>query len=161
MTTTERPPAEATTPRRRRTRWWMGVVSVVLVSWLGAQAIAGWKFANGTTYPVVGSAMFNGPPNGSGRDFLVPRVYAIDASGDRTEMDQHTFGIEPFEWRRWVKRHLEDADDAHATEFATQLVVVFVDERADAPPPTAIEVWRVPASDDGLDRARMVRRVTL
>ena len=30
--------------------------------WLGAQFVAGWKFANAQTYPIVGSAMFNGPP---------------------------------------------------------------------------------------------------
>jgi hypothetical protein len=161
MTTTERPHAEVSaTPRRRRPRWKYGV-SAVLVAWLGAQLIAGWKFANGTTYPVVGSAMFNGPPNGAGRDFLVPRVFAITASGARVEMDQHMFGLEPFEWRRWIKRHLEDADDAHAKQYADELAVVFADERPDAPAPVTIEVWRVPALDEHLDHGRMVRGVAL
>ena len=160
-TTTARPPGDANAGRRRRTRRWMYGVSAILLAWLGAQVVAGWKFANGTTYPVVGAAMFNGPPNGAGPDFMVPRVYAVTAQGERVEMDQHTFGIEPFEWRRWIKRHLEDADDAHATESAEQLAVVFLDARPDAPTPTSIELWRVPALDDGLDRARMIRTVAL
>lgn len=160
-TTTERERTDVTAPRRRRRRRWMLGVTAVLLGWLGAQAIAGWKFANNTTYPIVGSAMFSGPPNGAGRDFLVPRVYAVTASGARVEMDQHTFGLEPFEWRRWIKRHLEDADDAHAKQYADQLAVVFVGERPEAPAPVAIELWRVPALDEQLDHGRMVRAVTL
>ena len=57
----------------------MLVVSAVMVLWLGAQMIAGWKYANGRTYPVVGSAMFNGPPTGAGPDFMVQRVFAVTA----------------------------------------------------------------------------------
>ena len=160
-TTTERPPAEARAPRPGRTRRWIYVVSAILVAWLGAQLIAGWKFANGRTYPVVGSAMFNGPPNGSGHDFMVPRVFAVTIDGARIEMDQHTFGIEPFEWRRWVQRHLEFPDDQGATYAAEQLAGVFAEERPDAPAAVSIEVWRVPAPDATLDRGRMVRTVTL
>jgi hypothetical protein len=161
MTTTERPPTDVTATRRRRPRRWMYGISAVLLAWLGAQAIVGWKFANGTTYPVVGSAMFNGPPNGAGRDFMVPRVYAVTASGARIEMDQHTFGLEPFEWRRWIKRHLEDVDDAHAKHYAEQLAVVFAGERPDAPVAATIELWRVPALDERLDHGRMIRAVAL
>jgi hypothetical protein len=154
-------PTEVVARRPWRPRRWMFAVSALLVAWLGAQVIAGWKFANGTTYPVVGSAMFNGPPNGAGRDFMVPRVYVITASGQRIEMDQHTFGLEPFEWRRWVKRHLEDVDDAHAKRYAEQLAVVFSDARPDAASPVTIELWRVPAVDERLDHGRMIRTVTL
>jgi hypothetical protein len=160
-TTTERAPTEATTVRRRARRRWMYGISAVLLAWLGAQAIVGWKFANGTTYPVVGSAMFNGPPNGAGRDFMVPRVFAVTASGTRIEMDQHTFDLEPFEWRRWIKRHLEDVDGAHAKQYADQLAVVFADERPDAPAPVTIELWRVPALDEQLEHGRMIRAVAL
>ncbi len=144
-----------------RTARWMYAVSMFLVAWLGAQALAGWKFANGTTYPVVGSAMFNGPPSGAGRDFMVPRVFAVTATGERLEMDQHTFALEPFEWRRWVKRNLEDVDDAHAKRYADELAIVFHDARPDSPTPVSIELWRVPALDEHLDRGRMVRKVTL
>jgi hypothetical protein len=159
--TTDAPRTNAGPVTRRRSPRWMYLVSVVLVGWLGTQALAGWKFANGTTYPVVGAAMFNGPPNGSGQDFLVPRVYALDASGGRVEMDQRTFGIEPFEWRRWVKRHLEDAGDEHAAGFAGELAKLFASARPDAPTPTAIELWRVPATANGLDGGRLIRSVAL
>ncbi len=136
-------------------------MSAVLVCWLCLQGLAGWKFANGTTYPLVGSAMFNGPPSGTARDFMVPRVFAVTATGERVEMDQHTFGLEPFEWRRWVKRHLEDVDDAHAEQAADQLAAVFADAVPDAPATTSVELWRVPALDEHLDRGRLIRSVRL
>ena len=160
-TTTERPSTAVAATRRRRSRRWIYGVSAVLAAWIGAQAIVGWKFANGTTYPVVGSAMFNGPPNGAGRDFMVPRVFAVTATGARVEVDQHTFGLEPFEWRRWVKRHLEDVDDSHAQQSADQLAIVFADRRPDAPDVISIELWRVPAFDEHLDHGRMIRAVAL
>ena len=127
MSTTIDPAVDDSTraPSTRRSRRWRTAVSVVLVAWLGAQVVAGWKYANGRTYPIVGSAMFNGPPSGSGGDFMEPRVFAISASGQRTEMDQHTFDLEPFEWRRWIKRHLEDVGDAAADGSAAALAAEF------------------------------------
>jgi hypothetical protein len=136
-------------------------VSAVLVVWLGAQAVAGWKYANGQTYPVVGSAMFNGPPTGAGPDFMVPRVFAVTASGQRVEMDQHTFGLEPFEWRRWIKRHLEDVGDDEAHRSADALVDVFADREPSAPQAVTLELWRVPALDEHLANGRLIRTVTL
>ena len=64
---TERPPTEGSRRPRGPCRRVQLLVSGLLVLWLGAQVVVGWKFANGVTYPVVGSAMFNGPPNGAGR----------------------------------------------------------------------------------------------
>ncbi len=163
MTATAEPAVDVATAAThgRRSRRWRTVVSVVLVIWLGAQVVAGWKYANGRTYPIVGSAMFNGPPSGAGGDFMVPRVFAISASGQRTEMDQHTFDLEPFEWRRWIKRHLEDVGDAAANDAAAELAVEYVRQLPGEPAPAAIELWRVPALDERLDRGRMERRVSL
>jgi hypothetical protein len=158
--TTERNTGVSTTRRRRPARWQV-LVSAILVVWLGAQAVAGWKFANGTTYPVVGSAMFNGPPSGASEDFMVPRVFVITSGGERIEMDQHTFGLEPFEWRRWIKRHLEDVDDDHARGAAADLAGVFADLQPTAPRAVAIELWRVPALQEELDNGTLIRRVQL
>ncbi len=161
MTTTTDRPDQKTAPGRRRPPRWMLVVSALLVMWLGAQVVAGWKFANGRSYPVVGSAMFNGPPTGAGPDFMVPRVFAITASGERVEMDQHTFGLEPFEWRRWIKRNLEDVGDEQATRSADALEDVFAEQVPGSPPAVAIELWRVPALDEHLGNGRLIRTVPL
>jgi hypothetical protein len=131
----------------------------MLVLWLGAQFVAGWKFANGVTYPVVGSAMFNGPPAAGSDDFLVPRVFITTASGTRIELDQHDFHLEPFEWRRWIKRHLEDVNDAHAATFARQLADLVDLDGGDAV--ASIEVWRVPAFVDDPAGGTLIRRVVL
>lgn len=161
MTATAERPLGAARQRRRRPRRWQPVVSVVLVAWLGAQAVAGWKFANGRTYPVVGSAMFNGPPSGAGHDFMVPRVFVVTADGARLEIDQHTFGLEPFEWRRWIKRHLEEVGDDAARVAADELATVFAGAEPDAPEAMAIELWRVPALDEDLADGTKVRAVRL
>ena len=128
----------------------------LLVAWLGAQAVAGWKFANGTTYPVVGSAMFNGPPTGAGRDFMVPRVFAVTAIG-RTARDG------PAHVRAGAVR-VAAVDQApprgrrrrpRPAVRPTSSPIVFHRPRADsAPPVVAIELWRVPALDEHLDHGR-------
>ena len=107
----ERPDARE---RGRRPPTWQLLVSAALVVFLGAQFFAGWKFLNGQTYPIVGSAMFNGPPTPDSEDFLVPRVIGTTASGREVELDQHTFGLEPFEWRAWILDNLERVGQADA-----------------------------------------------
>ena len=131
----------------------------LLVVWLGAQAIAGWKFANGETYPVVGSAMFNSPPIPGSDDFLVPRVFGVTASGEHVEMDQHTFGLEPFEWRRWIKRNLEDVSARTPRQqrpISPRPMPATTDRQL-----TGLEVWRIPALSDDFDRGRLVRSIEL
>lgn len=155
MTDTNETPSAA----RRRVPRWQVVVTGLLVLWLGAQAIAGWKFANGETYPVVGSAMFNSPPIPGSEDFLVPRVFGVTASGEQFEMDQDTFGLEPFEWRRWIKRNLEDVSAVQAAAAAADLAEAY-DSQTDLQL-TGLEVWRIPALSDDFVRGRLVRSIEL
>ena len=145
--------------RLHRPPAWQIVVSLVLVTWLGAQFFAGWKFVNGETYPIVGSAMFNRPPIADSNDFLVPRVFASTTSGQRVEIDQDTFRLEPFEWRRWIKRNLEDVTQEQADEAAAELAAAYgarTDERL-----ASLEMWRIPALTDDFERGRFVRHVEL
>ena len=138
---------------------WQLVVSAVLVAWLGAQFFAGWKFLNGETYPIVGSAMFNRPPIPDSNDFLVPRVFGSTTSGQRVEIDHDTFRLEPFEWRRWLKRNLEDVTQDHADAAAAELAAAYgsqTDERL-----TSLQLWRIPALTDDFERGRFIRHVEL
>ena len=155
MTDTDESPSVA---RPRVPRWQVAVTSLLVV-WLGAQAIAGWRFANGETYPIVGSAMFNSPPIPGSDDFLVPRVFGVTASGQQIEMDQHTFGLEPFEWRRWIKRNLEDVSAEEAAAAAADLASAY-DSETDRQL-TSLEVWRIPALSDDFDEGRLVRSIEL
>ena len=155
MTRTDEAPSAA---RQRVPRWQVAVTSLLVV-WLGAQAIAGWKFANGETYPIVGSAMFNSPPIPGSDDFLVPRVFGVTTSGEQVEMDQHTFGLEPFEWRRWIKRNLEDVSAEDAAAAAADLASAY-DGETDRQL-TGLEVWRIPALSDDFERGRLVRSIEL
>ena len=155
MTETNETPVAA----RRRVPRWQSAVTGLLVFWLGAQAIAGWKFANGETYPIVGSAMFNSPPIPGSEDFLVPRVFGVTASGERLEMDPYTFGLEPFEWRRWIKRNLEDVSAEEAAAAAADLASAY-DSETDRQL-TGLEVWRIPALSDDFERGRLVRSIEL
>lgn len=143
-----------TTARTGRGRMWQTAVTALLLAWLVAQFAAGWKFANGTTYPIVGSAMFNGPPIPGSDEFLVPRVFGFSSGGERIEMDHNTFGLEPFEWRRWIKRNFEDAPSAHGLETAAELAAVYTDGNGIVL--TRLEVWRIPALTDDLDRGRLI-----
>jgi hypothetical protein len=155
VTDTDEPPSAA----RQRVPRWQVTVTGLLVIWLGAQAIAGWKFANGETYPVVGSAMFNSPPIPGSDDFLVPRVFGVTAFGQQLEMDQHTFGLEPFEWRRWIKRNLEDVSAEEAAAAAADLAAAYDGETGRQL--SGLEVWRIPALSDDFERGRLVRSIEL
>jgi hypothetical protein len=145
--------------RTRRIRLWQLAVTAVLMTWLFAQFVAGWKFANGTTYPIVGSAMFNGPPIPDSDVFLVPRVFGYTETGERVEMDHHTFSLEPFEWRRWIKRNLEDAPDRHARQTAVELAAVYTDRNGTTL--AQLELWRIPALTDDFDRGRLIETFSL
>jgi hypothetical protein len=142
----------------RRARWKL-IVSAVLMIWLGAQFVAGWKFANSQTYPIVGSAMFNGPPIPGSPDFLVPRVFGVTSSGSQIEIDQNTFGLEPFEWRRWIKRNLEDVSQQRAEEAGADLAAAYTARTGQEL--TRLELWRIPALTDDFERARFGRAVDL
>jgi len=151
-------PADRIPPTRQGTRWKL-IVSAVLVIWLGAQFVAGWKFANSQTYPIVGSAMFNGPPIPGSPDFLVPRVFGVTTSGSQIEIDQNTFGLEPFEWRRWIKRNLEDVSQQRAEEAGADLAAAYTARAGQQL--TRLELWRIPALTDDFERARFGRAVDL
>jgi hypothetical protein len=152
-------PSGAPSAARPHVPRWQLVVTCLLVLWLGAQAIAGWKFANGETYPIVGSAMFNSPPISGSEDFLVPRVFGVTESGEQLEMDQDTFGLEPFEWRRWIKRNLEDVSAAQAAAAAADLAAAYADQTNREL--TGLDVWRIPALSDDFERGRHVRSIEL
>lgn len=140
-------------------RRWQLIASLLVCVWLAAQAVAGWKFFNGNTYPIVGAGMFAGPPSPDSADFLVPRVYCVAADGSRTELDQHTFELEPFEWRRWIKRNLEQVTAAQARTAAVELAAV-VDDRG-GPICDSIQLWRVPATTTMFEQGQRIRSVTL
>ena len=150
-TTNERraPTWSATRTGRRRCRRWMSASRSS--SWRGSAP----RRSPGGSSPTARRIPWSGRPcstdrrTAPGRDFMVPRVFAVTAAGRRIEMDQHTFGLEPFEWRRWIKRHLEDVDDAHARAVADQLADVFAGAATGRPRrPSPIELWRVPALDE-------------
>ena len=132
-TTTERPHADVTATRRRRPRRWMYGVSAVLVAWLGAQADRRVEVRQRHHVPRGRIGHVQRTAQRCRAGLHGPAGVRHHGLGARVEMDQHTFGLEPFEWRRWIKRHLEDVDDAHAKQSADQLAVVFADERPDAP----------------------------
>jgi hypothetical protein len=151
------PSEPATTARRSPT--WQLIVSAVLVTFVGAQFFAGWKFLNGQTYPVVGSAMFNGPPTPTSEDFLVPRIIGTAVSGERVEMDHHTFELEPFEWRAWIIDNLEIVTPDEADAAGAGLARAYTSETGTVL--ASFELWRVPALTDDFDRATLVLRVEL
>jgi hypothetical protein len=103
--------------------------------------------------------MFNSPPIPGSEDFVVPRVFGVTASGERLEMDQHTFGLEPFEWRRWIKRNLEDVSAEQAAAAAADLAAAY-DSQTDREL-TGLEVWRIPALSNDFGRGRLVRSIEL
>jgi hypothetical protein len=138
---------------------WALAVSAFLVAFFGAQLVAGWKYLNDQTYPIVGSAMFNGPPTPESNDFLVPRVFARTSSGARVELDQRTFGLEPFEWRAWITDNLEHAPQDEADEVAADLARTFAIETGVEL--SSIELWRIPSMSDDLGRGRLVVAVDL
>ena len=148
-----------TPPSTRRGSRWKLIVSAVLVIWLGAQFVAGWKFANSQTYPIVGSAMFNGPPIPGSPDFLVPRVFGVTTAGLQIEIDQNTFGLEPFEWRKWIKRNLEDVSQQRAEEAGADLAAAYTTRTGQEL--IRLELWRIPALTDDFERARFGRVVDL
>jgi hypothetical protein len=125
----------------------------------GAQCFAGWKFLNGQTYPIVGSAMFNGPPNPHGPNFLVPRLIATTESGATVELDQDTFDLEPFEWRAWIIDNVEGVSDERARAAGVALAAAFAAETGQRL--TSFELWRVPALTDDFDREHLIRTVDL
>jgi hypothetical protein len=138
---------------------WQLVVTTILIVFLGAQFFAGWKFLNGQSYPIVGSAMFNGPPIAASEDFLVPRVIATTASGAHVELDQHTFGLEPFEWRAWIIDNLETVEPDEADAAGTALATAYASQAGETL--VSFELWRVPALTDDFTRGHLILTVDL
>jgi hypothetical protein len=103
--------------------------------------------------------MFNGPPISGSDDFLVPRVFGITKSGAQIEMDQHTFGLEPFEWRRWIKRNLEDVGQSQADAAGAELAAAYTAQTEQQL--IRLELWRIPALTDDFDRGRFLRSIEL
>ena len=151
-------PAAAVRSRSRRPTWQLAV-SALLVLWLGAQSVAGWKFANSQTYPIVGSGMFSGPPNPDSPDFMVPRVFGFTSAGSRIEIDHHTFDLEPFEWRRWIKRNLEVVTQQRADSAGADLADTYASRSGHSL--SRLELWRIPALTDDFERGRLLRSVEL
>ena len=90
------------------------------------------------------------------RQRRLPRTSGVRRSRrpeSRIEMDQHTFGLEPFEWRRWIKRHLEDVSQQHADAAAADLAAAYAARRPDSSS-TRLELWRIPALTDDFERGR-------
>jgi hypothetical protein len=89
----------------------------------------------------------------------VPRVIGTTVTGESVEMDQHTFGLEPFEWRAWIIRNLEHVDQDRADAAGGALAAVYSSQTGNTL--ASIEIWRVPALTDDYDRADLVRTVDL
>ena len=138
---------------------WQIVVSAIRIRLSRAQFFAGWKFLNGETYPVVGSAMFNGPPNPRSADFLVPRVIGTTVTVSSVELDQHTFGLEPFEWRAGSSATSSTWTRIERTRRARRWRRRYSSQTGDTL--ASFEIWRVPALTDDYDRADLVRTVDL
>lgn len=133
---------------------WTIAVSAVLLVWLAAQAIAGVKFAKGATYPIVGSGMFNSPPIAGSKHYLAPRVFATTDSGAVVELDQSTFFLEPFEWRRWLNLNVEEADSATALRTMRDLADTY--EATTGVVIVSFEVWRIQALTDERSKGYLV-----
>ena len=158
MSRVETPPEAAPTSKRPPT--WQLAVSALLIICLGAQFFAGWKFANGQTYPIVGSAMFNGPPiPGSttsscrGCSASRRRVSGSRWTSTRSASSRSSGGAGSSATSRTCT---QEQADAAAAELAAAYTA-----RTGAAARPSLELWRVPALTDDFERGRFVRTVEL
>ena len=86
-------------------------------------------------------------------------MFGDTTAGSQIEIDQNTFGLEPFEWRRWIKRNLEDVSQQRAEEAAADLAAAYTARTGQQL--TRLELWRIPALTDDFERARFGRAVDL